>query len=148
MLILEFILMFKKLLQITLIVTLALVQTGCLYLAFEKHGGAFLVPVSGDRFVHISNDQWDSEKNAVVYFYRPDSRWASDEIDAPSTFIDDKRYVSLRGNGYSWLEMSPGTRQITMRRPIGILLGFEGAGSFSISKVVDAEFEVEAGNVY
>ena len=117
-------------------------------MAFEKHGGAFLVPVSGDRFIHISNDQWEPEKNAIVYFYRPDSRWASDEIDAPSMFIDDNRYVSLRANGFSWLEMSPGTRQITMRRPIGLLLGFEGMGDFSLSKIVDAEFEVEAGKVY
>ena len=140
--------MLKRLLQITVIATLACVQTGCLYMAFEKHGGSFLVPVSGERFVHISNDRWDSEKNALVYFYRPDSRWASDEIDAPSMFIDDNRYVSLRANGFSWLEMSPGTRQITMRRPIGLLLGFEGMGDFSLSKIVDAEFEVEAGKVY
>ncbi len=143
--------MLKKLLQITLIVTLAGVQTGCLYMATEKHGGAFLVGVTGDKFVHLPNEQWDSSRNAMVYFYRPDSRWASDEIDAPSLFIDNNRYVSLRANGYSWLEMAPGSRRITMRRPIGLLLGFEGISwpvEFSISTIVDAEFEVEAGKIY
>ena len=140
--------MLRRILQIAFIAVLAFSQTGCLYMAFEKHGGAFLVPVSGEQFVHIPNDKWDSSKNALVYFYRPDSRWASEEIDAPSVFIDDHRYVSLRANGFTWLEMAPGPKQITMRRPIGLLLGFEGLGDFALSKIVDAEFEVEAGKVY
>lgn len=140
--------MLKRILQLTLVAFMTFSQTGCLYMAFEKHGGAFLVQVTGERFVHIPNDQWDSTNNALVYFYRPDSRWASEEIDAPSMFIDDHRYVSLRANGFTWLEMAPGPKQITMRRPIGLLLGFEGIGSFSLSKIVDAEFEVEAGKVY
>ncbi len=140
--------MLKRFLQVALIATAASLQSGCLYLAFEKHGGAFLVPVSGEQFVHIPNEKWDSTNNAMVYFYRPDSRWASDEIDAPSVFINDHRYVSLRANGFTWLEMAPGPKQITMRRPIGLLLGFEGIGDFALSKIVDAEFEVEAGKVY
>lgn len=140
--------MLKRFLQIALIAIAATLQSGCLYMAFEKHGGAFLVPVSGEQFVHIPNEKWDSTNNAMVYFYRPDSRWASDEIDAPSVFINDHRYVSLRANGFTWLEMAPGPKQITMRRPIGLLLGFEGIGDFALSKIVDAEFEVEAGKVY
>lgn len=143
--------MLIKLFRVMLIVALTSVQSGCLYMAIEKHGGAFLVGVTGEEFVHISNDQWDSSRNAMVYFYRPDSRWASEEIDAPSLFIDDNRYVSMRANGFSWLEMAPGTRRITMRRPIGLLLGFEGISwpvEFSLSTIVDAEFEVEAGKVY
>ncbi|WP_250658721.1 DUF2846 domain-containing protein [Alkalimarinus coralli] len=140
--------MLKRILQIVFIAVMASSQTGCLYMAFEKHGGAFLVPVSGEQFVHIPNDKWDSSNNALVYFYRPDSRWASEEIDAPSVFIDDHRYVSLRANGFTWLEMAPGPKQITMRRPIGLLLGFEGVGDFALSKIVDAEFQVEAGKVY
>ena len=140
--------MLNRIIQVALIAVIAASQTGCLYMAFEKHGGAFLVAVTGDQFVHIPNDEWDSSNNALVYFYRPDSRWASEEIDAPSVFIDDHRYVSLRANGFTWLEMAPGPKQITMRRPIGLLLGFEGIGSFSLSKIVDAEFNVEPGKVY
>ncbi|UZE97443.1 DUF2846 domain-containing protein [Alkalimarinus alittae] len=140
--------MLKRILQIAFVAVIVTFQTGCLYMAFEKHGGAFLVSVTGEQFVHIPNDQWDSTNNAMVYFYRPDSRWASEEIDAPSVFIDDHRYVSLRANGFTWLEMAPGPKQITMRRPIGLLLGFEGIGSFSLSKIVDAEFDLEAGKVY
>lgn len=140
--------MLKRIFQIAFVALMVVSQTGCLYLAFEKHGGAFLVQVTGEQFVHIPNDEWDSTNNALVYFYRPDSRWASEEIDAPSVFIDDHRYVSLRANGFTWLEMAPGPKQIAMRRPIGLLLGFEGIGSFSLSKIVDAEFDVEAGKVY
>ncbi len=140
--------MLKRILQVALVALMTASQAGCLYMAFEKHGGAFLVQVKGEQFVHIPNDKWDSTNNALVYFYRPDSRWASEEIDAPSVFIDDHRYVGLRANGFTWLEMAPGPKQITMRRPIGLLLGFEGVGSFALSKIVDAEFDVEAGKVY
>lgn len=126
----------------------ALGLNGCLYLALEKHGGAFLVPVSGEKFVHLPNDSWDTQSNAMIYIYRPDSEWASDEIDAPSVYIDDRHYVNLRANGYSWLELAPGKRRVTMRRPVGLLLGFEGMGHFALDLIVDAEFDVEPGKVY
>ncbi len=142
--------MLIKALQIALLTAMTSVLAGCptLYMAFEKHGGAFLTSVSGERFVHIPDTEWDSKNNALVYFYRPDSDWGSEEIDAPSVFIDDHRYFSIRSNGYTWLEMAPGVRHITMRRPIGLLLGFEGFGSFALSKIVDTDFEVEAGKIY
>ena len=53
------------------------------------------------------NDAWGSNQNAMVYFYRPNSQWAADEIDAPSVYIDDRHYFNIRGNGYTWLEMAP-----------------------------------------
>ncbi len=139
-----------RFLQISLLLLSTGLMSGCLtvYLAFEKHAGAFLVEVTGPKFIHIPDRQWDSKNNALVYFYRPYSDWAAEEIDAPSLFIDDRRYVSLRGNGYSWLEMAPGTRRITMRRPIGLLLGFEGIDEYSLSIIVDADFELEPGGIY
>ncbi|MAM86031.1 MAG: hypothetical protein CME36_01820 [unclassified Hahellaceae] len=137
-------------LRITTLVLACSLLSGCptIYLAFEKHAGTFLVAVDGPQFVHIPDTDWDSRKNAMVYFYRPASRWSLEEIDAPSIFIDDRRYFSMRGSGFTWLEMAPGVRRVTVRRPIGLLLGFEGIGDFALSKPVDAEFEVEAGKVY
>ncbi len=141
--------MLKKTLQFASLLAIVSVLSGCpVYMAFEKHGGAFIAPVKGDNFVHIPDIDWDQKNNALVYFYRPDSDWGAEEIDAPSVFIDDHRYFSIRANGYSWLEMAPGIRHITMRRPIGLLLGFEGIGNFNLSKIVDADFEVEAGKIY
>ncbi|PID41816.1 MAG: hypothetical protein CSA52_01125 [Gammaproteobacteria bacterium] len=142
--------MLKRLVQITIILSATGLLTGCpkLYIAFEKHGGAFLAPVKGHEFVHLPNDAWGSNENAMVYFYRPISQWAEDEIDAPSVYIDDQHYFNLRGNGYTWLEMAPGTRRLTLRRPLGLALGFEGFGHFALDLITDAEFELEPGKVY
>lgn len=142
--------MLNRFAQITVVAMVASLLSGCPkpYLAFEKHGGAFLVPVKGEQFVHRPNSSWESNKNAMVYFYRPLSQWGADEIDVPSVYIDDHHYFGIRANGYTWFEMTPGKKQITIRRPIGLLLGFEGIGSFSLEKIIDAEFYPEAGKVY
>lgn len=119
--------------------------SGCtVYQSIGKSTGAFLHPVSGHDFVHIPNDEWN-RKNALIYFYRTHSQWAADEIEAPSVYIDDAHYFNLRNDSYTWLEVSPGERQIAMRRP---LLGLEGMNSFSLSLIADAELKVEAGRIY
>jgi len=140
----------RAVLRSLLVAGLTLALAGCPkpYFAFEKSAGAFLASVDGPKFVHIPDADWNRKANAMVYFYRPYSRWAAEEIDAPSIFIDDRRYFSMRGAGFTWLEMAPGTRRITIRRPIGLLLGFEGMGDFALSMPLDTEFTVKAGEVY
>lgn len=107
--------------------------------------GAYLDPVSGENFVHIPNTSWDSSRDALLYFYRPHSQWAADELESPSVYVDGKHYFNLRDNSYTWLEVYPGQRHIVMRRP---LLGFEGLGSFNLNKIVDAKLDVKAGHIY
>lgn len=142
--------MLSRLAQFAIIASLTGLLTGCpkLYIAFEKHGGAFLAPVNGQEFVSLPNDAWGSNQNAMVYFYRPNSQWAADEIDAPSVYVDDRHYFNIRGNGYTWLEMAPGKRRITMRRPLGAVLGFEGIGHFALDLIVDGDVHLEPGKVY
>jgi len=119
--------------------------SGCtVYQSIGKSVGSFLHPVSGPDFVHIPDDQWD-RKNALLYFYRTDSEWAADEIEAPSVYIDDHHYFNIRNDSYTWLEVSPGERHIAMRRP---LLGLEGLNSFSLSLIADATLRVEPGRIY
>ncbi|KPQ29592.1 MAG: Protein of unknown function (DUF2846) [Marinobacter excellens HL-55] len=128
---------------IALICVVAL--SGCtIYQSIGKSVGGFLHPVSGHDFVHIDSDAWD-QRNALLYFYRPHSQWAADEIESPSVYIDDKHYFNIRNNSFTWLEVKPGERHIAMRRP---LLGLEGLNSFSLSMIADATLEVEAGNIY
>lgn len=133
-----------------LILIMASMLTGCprLYLSFEKHGGTFLKSPEGPEFAHLEDHAWDAEENALLYFYRPLTDWSAEEIDAPTLYIDDERYVNLRGGGYTWLEVAAGTRQITLRRPLGVVLGFEGFGGFNLSKPLDTTFEAEAGRIY
>ncbi len=119
---------------------------GCkIYQSIGKSTGAFLWSVSGNKFAHISNSQWESQTSGLIYFYRPHSDWAAEEIEAPSLYVDDKHYFNLRSNGYTWLEVLPGKRHIAMRRP---LLGLEGLNNFSLSEIANAELEVEPGKVY
>ena len=129
---------------------LAILLAGCprIYLSFEKHGGSFLAEPRGPAFVHLSDDQWDRSRNALIYFYRPYSDWGAQEIDAPTVYIDDTRYISMRSNGWSWLEVAPGTRRITLRRPLGAVLGFEGIDDFALSLILDTKFDVQPGGVY
>ncbi len=118
---------------------------GCtIYQSIGKSVGSFLHPVSGHDFVHIPDDQWN-QQNALLYFYRPHSQWAADEIEAPSVYIDDHHYFNIRNDSFTWLEVSPGERHIAMRRP---LLGLEGMNSFSLSLIADATLNVEPGKIY
>ncbi len=128
-----------------LLVSLALFLSGCKpYISIGKSIGGFVHPVTGHDFVHIENDEWD-RKNALLYFYRPHSQWASEEIESPSVYIDDAHYFNFRNDSFTWLEVSPGSRHIQMRRP---LLGLEGLGSFSLSMIADAKLDVEPGKIY
>ncbi|NWN91740.1 DUF2846 domain-containing protein [Marinobacter adhaerens] len=128
-----------------LLAAFAVFASGCtVYQSIGKSTGSFLHPVSGPDFQPIDSDLWDRE-HAVLYFYRPDSRWAADEIEAPSVYIDDSHYFNIRNDSYTWLVVNPGERHIAMRRP---LLGLEGLNSFSLSLIADATLEVEPGGVY
>lgn len=123
-----------------------LLFSGCsIHQSIGKSVGAFLHPVTGHDFVHIDNTDWNSANNALLYFYRPHSEWAGDEIEAPSVYIDGKHYFNIRDNSYTWLEVAPGERHIILRRP---LLGLEGLNDFDLSRIADAELDVEAGNIY
>ncbi len=142
--------MFKRIARPIAIACLAALLAGCprIYLSFEKHGGSFLAAPKGPQFVHIEDHEWDSNENALLYFYRPLTDWSAEEIDAPTVYIDDERYVNLQGGGWTWLEVAPGKRRLTMRRPLGVVLGFEGINDFALSKIIDTEFDVEAGGIY
>ncbi|WP_166269516.1 DUF2846 domain-containing protein [Marinobacter caseinilyticus] len=119
--------------------------SGCvIYQSIGKSTGGFLHPVSGPDFVHIDNDDWDSG-NALIYFYRAHSQWASEEIESPSVYIDDRHYFNIRNNSFTWMEVKPGERYIAMRRP---LMGLEGMNDFSLSLIADATLTVDAGQVY
>lgn len=129
---------------VLLVVSLASVSGCTIYQSIGKSVGSYLHPVSGHDFVHIDNDSWD-RKHAVLYFYRTDSQWAADEIEAPSVYIDDTHYFNIRNDSFTWLVVSPGERHIAMRRP---LLGLEGLNSFSLSLIADATLNVKPGRSY
>ena len=55
---------------------------------------------------------------AIVYLYRPDSRWNRQEIAAANLFINNHRIPSLLSNHYYWIEVPAGTYRLSMSRPL------------------------------
>src|SRR5690606_3989576 len=98
--------------------------------------GAWVNQKLGQRFqpVQAQNDQ-----AAIVYMYRPDSKWNRQEIVASSLFINSERIPSLLNNHYYWMELPVGTYRLSSSRPLG-------TQHFQKPKYLD--FTVEAGQSY
>ncbi|ANF81020.1 hypothetical protein A3K93_01650 [Acinetobacter sp. NCu2D-2] len=79
------------------------------------------------------------DQAAIVYLYRPDSKWNRQEIVAASLFINQERIPSLLNNHHYWLEIPAGTYRLSTSRPLGAL-------HFQKPKYVD--FTVQAGESY
>lgn len=98
--------------------------------------GSYISPVKGPLFQAVV--PVDS-RNAIVYVYRPHTRWGAEEIQAPSFYIDGMRVYGLKDNGYFWLELKPGRYQFMARRPLAL---------FHLSVIFDFPFTVEGGKNY
>ncbi|WP_180174213.1 DUF2846 domain-containing protein [Acinetobacter sp. YH01022] len=98
--------------------------------------GAWVNQKIGQRFqpVQAQNDQ-----AAIVYLYRPDSKWNRHEIVASSLFINSEHIPSLLNNHYYWVELPAGTYRISTSRPVGVQ-------HFQKPKYLD--FTVQAGQSY
>lgn len=79
------------------------------------------------------------DQAAVVYLYRPDSKWNRQEIVASSLFLNSERIPSLLNNHYYWVELPAGQYRLSSSRPLGI-------NHFQKPKYLD--FTVEAGQSY
>lgn len=90
----------------------------------------------GQRFAPVKPQH---EQAAMVYLYRPDSKWNRQEIVAASIFINQERIPSLLHNHYYWVELPPGTYRLSTSRPLGAL-------HFQKPKYLD--FSVEPGRSY
>lgn len=76
---------------------------------------------------------------AVLYLYRPDSKWNRQEIIAQSFFLNGKRIPSLISNHYYWIELAEGDYQLSLSRPLTVL---------HFQKPLSAHFSVKAGQQY
>lgn len=138
---------------LTLILLSMLLLNGCgmkIYQSLGKDMGAYVRPVTGPEFSPVPSYKWNSEKQALFYFYRPESQWGNDELMAPSFYVDDNHYFNLRANGYTWLVVLAGEREIDIRRPFNGIEGVEHMGPISIifDHILDTELKVEAGKTY
>ena len=138
---------------LTLTLLAMLLLNGCgmtIYQSLGKDMGAYVRPVTGDEFSPVASYKWNSKKQALVYFYRPESQWANDELMAPSFYVDDHHYFNLRSNGYTWLVVLAGKREFDIRRPFNGIEGVKHMGPLTLifDHILDAELNVEAGKTY
>lgn len=98
--------------------------------------GGWVNQKMGQRFQLV---QAQDEQAAIVYLYRPDSKWNRQEIVASSLFINSERIPSLLNNHYYWVELPAGTYRISTSRPVGVQ-------HFQKPKYLD--FTVQAGQSY
>ena len=98
--------------------------------------GGWVNQKQGNQFQTVKPQH---DEAAIVYLYRPDSRWNRQEIVAASLFINQEHIPSLLHNHYYWIEVPAGTYRLSTSRPLGAL-------HFQKPKYLD--FTVEAGQSY
>lgn len=98
--------------------------------------GGWVNQKQGNQFQTVKPQHAEA---AIVYLYRPDSRWNRQEIVAASLFINQEHIPSLLHNHYYWIEVPAGTYRLSTSRPLGAL-------HFQKPKYLD--FTVEAGQSY
>ena len=98
--------------------------------------GSWVNQKPGQYFQLVKPQQ---EQAAVVYMYRPDSRWNRQEIVAPNFFLNGERIPSLLSNHYYWMELPAGDYRLTVSRPLAVV---------HFQKPIAANFKVEAGQQY
>ena len=130
---------------LSLLVTSLWLLSGCtVYHSLGDSFGSYVSEPDGQNFKPVGY-RWDYEHTALVYIYRPASEWAMDELESPSFNIDDERLFNMKGGGYTWYEMEPGTYDFVVRRGI---FGFEGVGDLVFRTYSDFDLNLEAGKVY
>lgn len=79
--------------------------------------GSFLFPVKGAMFKPV---QPTDSRNAIVYVYRPESKWNDQEIQSPGFFINGQFMSGLKSGSYFWFELPASNYNFTAKRPLAI----------------------------
>ncbi|MDX1805097.1 MAG: DUF2846 domain-containing protein [Alcanivorax sp.] len=98
--------------------------------------GAFLQAPEGKTFKPM--DTLDP-RNAMVYIYRPISRWGFEEVQAPTFFLNSSQLFGLKAGAYEWLELNAGSYDFYARRPLSVLY---------LKTVFELPLKIEGGKDY
>ncbi len=125
-----------------------------IYWSTGRNLGSFYFPnTNGRPFEPLSEDDWDKETNGLVYFYRPQSQWADEELEAPSYYINDLNVFNLRSGSWTVVELPAGNYDITGRKGVLPLIGFESFDdklmmAFDLNLLGDIGLAVDPGSVH
>ena len=98
--------------------------------------GSFVSPAKGAMFRPVL--PVDS-RNAMVYVYRPQSKWNDEEIQSPGFFINGKFISGLKSGSYFWFEVPASRYNFNAQRPL-IAIYF--------SNIFDVTVDFEGGRNY
>lgn len=124
-----------------------------MYWSTGRNLGSYYFPnTDGKLFEKLDESEWDKEVNAIVYFYRPNSQWASEELEAPSYYINDEIIFNLRAGSYTYVELPAGSYDFAVRKSMMPLFGFEAFDdklmmAFDLNLQADIGLNLDAGSI-
>jgi hypothetical protein len=91
-----------------------------------------------------------SDANQVlVYVYRPQSKWADAELEAPGLFINNHLAGALPSNGYLVMQFEAASYQLEMRRPLlGTYWTLLADGPMDFTRIASFALDAEVGATY
>lgn len=98
--------------------------------------GAWLVKPKGGKFTPV--DVLD-HRNALVYIYRPTTRWGQQELQTPSFYMNGERIFGLKDGAYYWLELRPGKYLFAAKRPFAMA---------HLKTIFETDLSVDGGKTY
>lgn len=123
------------------------------YWSTGRNLGSYYFPnTDGEMFEELDPYSWDKATHGVIYFYRPDSQWASEELTAPSYYINDEIVFNLRAGSYTYVVLPAGSYDFAVRKSFLPLIGFEAFDdkllmAFDLNLQADVGLQIDAGSI-
>jgi hypothetical protein len=123
------------------------------YWSTGRNLGSYYFPnTDGTMFEEVDEYSWDKASHGIIYFYRPDSQWASEELTAPSYYINDEIIFNLRAGSYTYVVLPAGSYDFAVRKSFLPLLGFEAFDdktimAFDLNLQADVGLQIDAGSI-
>ncbi len=90
----------------------------------------------GPRFQKV---ELDDPNSSLVYIYRLHSKYR--EGDIPFLYVDDKKILSLKSAGYTWLKIGPGEHTFVLKH--SLFFGLVSGGT-----IKSLNLKTEQNNIY
>ena len=124
-----------------------------IYWSTGRNLGSFYFPnTDGALFEELDEYAWDKATHGLIYFYRPDSQWASEELTAPSYYINDEIVFNMRAGSYTYVVLPAGSYDFAVRKSLLPLIGFEAFDdkllmAFDLNLQADVGLQIDAGSI-
>lgn len=125
-----------------------------IYWSTGRNLGSYYLPNTDGALYHeLAEDEWKKDTHGLVIFYRPDSQWASEELEAPSYYINDELVFNLRAGSYTYVELPAGSYDFTVRKSLLPLIGFEALDdklmvAIDLNLQADMGLEIDPGDIF